>query len=75
MKIQGALLGLHSFSGNDYISSFWRNGKPAFWKLVKGEEEFQKTFAELVKKIVRVVICYLAWKSLFAICMERNDCC
>ncbi len=42
-----ALLGLHAFSGNDYISSFLRKGKPAFWKLMKGNEDFQKIFAEL----------------------------
>ena len=27
-----ALLGLHSFSGNDYVSSFFKRGKQAFWK-------------------------------------------
>ena len=30
-----ALLGLHAFSGNDYISSFCRKGKKACWKMVK----------------------------------------
>ena len=27
-----ALIGLHAFSGNDYVSSFFRKGKFAFWK-------------------------------------------
>ena len=42
-----ALLGLHAFSGNDYIASFLQKGKSAFWKLVKGNEEFQEIFTEL----------------------------
>ena len=28
-----ALIGVHAFSGNDYMSSFFRKGKSAFWKL------------------------------------------
>ena len=42
-----ALLGLHAFSGNDYISSFFRKGKKACWKLLQGTEGFVTTFAEL----------------------------
>ena len=28
-----ALIGVHAFSGNDYVSSRFRKGKSAFWKL------------------------------------------
>ena len=42
-----ALLGMHAFSGNDYISSFLREGKPAFWKPVKNSEMFQDMFRKL----------------------------
>ena len=42
-----ALLGLHAFSGNDYISSFFKKGKKACWKTMQGTEEFVTAFAEL----------------------------
>ena len=44
---KAALLGLHSYSGNDYVSSFFRKGKKACWKLAKSTPEFLSTFAEL----------------------------
>ena len=28
-----AITGFHAFTGNDYISSFFRKGKPACWKI------------------------------------------
>ena len=40
-----ALLGLHTFSGNDYVSSFFRKGKQVFWKKLKKSEEFINLFA------------------------------
>ena len=30
-----ALLGLHAFTGNDYVSSFFRKGKGKCWKLMR----------------------------------------
>ena len=38
---------MHAFSGNDYISSFLRKGKPAFWKPVKNSKMFQDMFGKL----------------------------
>ena len=35
-----AILGLHSISGNDYISSFFRKGKVTCWKKMCMREEF-----------------------------------
>ena len=29
-----SLIGLHAFSGNDYVSSFFKKGENQFWKLV-----------------------------------------
>ena len=29
---RSALIGLHAFSGNDYLSSFFRKGKKTCWK-------------------------------------------
>jgi len=42
-----ALLGIHAFSGNDYVSSFFRKGKKTWWTLIKDDENMQKVFAEL----------------------------
>lgn len=44
---RNALLGLHAFSGNDYVSGFFRKGKVAFWKTMMKKAEFIDTFAEL----------------------------
>ena len=42
-----ALLGLHSFTGNDYVSSFFRKGKKRCWKLIKDSSEFLQVFGSL----------------------------
>ena len=41
-----ALLGVHAFTGNDYVSSFMRKGKKACWNLVKENQEFLTAFNE-----------------------------
>ena len=43
-----ALLGFHAFSGNDYISGFFRKGKSSGWKCMVKTEKFQ-LFADLSK--------------------------
>ena len=35
-----ALIGFHAFNDNDYISSFFRKGKPACWKILKEDAKF-----------------------------------
>ena len=40
-----AVLGLHAFSGNDYISSFFKKGKEKCWKLMEKYEKFETCFA------------------------------
>ena len=42
-----ALIGLHAFSGNYYVSSFFRKGKIAFWKAMLKRAEFIELFAGL----------------------------
>ena len=42
-----ALLGLHAFTGNDYVSSFFRRGKSLCWKLIQENAEFLEIFSEL----------------------------
>ena len=42
-----ALLGMHAFTGNDYVSSFLRKGKQVCWKLIKDSAEFLQIFGEL----------------------------
>ena len=43
-----ALFGFHPFSGNDYISGFFRKGKSSGWKCMVKTEKFQ-LFADLSK--------------------------
>ena len=42
-----ALVGIHAFSGNDYVPSFFRKGKSAFWKLALKKHEFIQLFGKL----------------------------
>ena len=46
-KQKEALIGLHSFSGNDYVSSFFRKGKTTCWKTLLKNEIFSNVFSEL----------------------------
>ena len=46
---EDALLGFHAFSGNDYISGFFRKGKSRGWKCMVKTEKFAQLFAELRK--------------------------
>ena len=40
-------IGFHAFTGNDYISSFFRKGKTACWKIVEKNSKFVEVFASL----------------------------
>ena len=42
-----ALIGMHAFSGNDYVSSFFKKGKVAAWKAMVKRQEFICLFEEL----------------------------
>ena len=42
-----ALIGLHTFSGNDYVSAFFRKGKCAFWKAMLKQSQFLEAFCHL----------------------------
>ena len=42
-----ALIGVHAISGNDYVSSFFRKGKAAFWKAMLKRPEYIRLFVEL----------------------------
>ena len=41
------MLGLHAFTGNDYLSSFFRKGKERCWKLMQKYEEFEVCLTKL----------------------------
>ena len=42
-----SLIGFHAFSGNDYISSFFRKGKSLCWKVAEKNPRFLHAFQEL----------------------------
>ena len=44
---RSALLGMHAFSGNDYVSSMLRKGKQLCWKHIKDSERFLEVFSSL----------------------------
>ena len=44
-----ALLGFHAFSGNDYISGFFRKGKSSGWKCMVKTKKFVQLFADFRK--------------------------
>ena len=41
-----ALASIHAFSGNDYLSSFFRKEKQCFWKKVKSNPKFVYLFSK-----------------------------
>ena len=59
-------IGLHAYSGNDYISSFLRRGKTVCWKAVKDNELFLDLFSSLRTEE------YLSEETLQ--CLERFVC-
>ena len=41
------MLGLHAFTGNDYLPSFFRKGKERCMKLMQKHEKFEFCFTQL----------------------------
>ena len=39
-QLKRALVGFHAFTGNDYVSSFFKKGKQMCWKAMKKKTEF-----------------------------------
>ena len=50
VECTSALLGLHAFTGNDYVSSFFRKGKEKCWKVMRRSRKFEDTFGKLGKE-------------------------
>ena len=56
-EILNTLIGFHSFTGNDYVSSFFRKGKQVCWKVFVSDSKFQTflsafgAFGELSQEI------------------------
>ena len=42
-----ALIGLHAFTGNDYVSCFFRKGKDACWNVLEKYQKYESCFASL----------------------------
>ena len=42
-----SLIGFHAFTGNDYISSFFKRGKDQCWKLMEKFQKFETCFKQL----------------------------
>ena len=46
-ELKKCLVGFHAFTGNDYVSSFFRKGKSTCYKVMKENNEFREAFASL----------------------------
>ena len=46
-ELLDALIGFHSFRGNDYVSSFFRKGKQEWWKVFVSDSKFQTFLSAL----------------------------
>ena len=42
-----ALIGFHAFTGNDYVSAFFKKGEGACWKILLNNLRFWRVFAEV----------------------------
>ncbi len=42
-----ALIGLHAFTGNDIVSSFFRKGKPMCWNAIRNNRSFLRAFGQI----------------------------
>ena len=72
-----ALASMHEFSGNDYVSRFFRKGKQFFWKKLKSNQKFVDLFSkfglynevdeELSKEVEEFVCLFHLWFSPFNI--------
>ena len=63
-----SLTGFHAFTGNDYVSSFFRKGKQFCWKKMIAEERFLRCFKDLgdswilseeMKEVLELYVCKL----------------
>ena len=63
-KQRKALLGMHAFSGNDFVSSFFRMGKQAVWKAILKNDAFASFGDEIapsdgvVEELDKFVCCF-----------------
>ena len=48
--IKRSLIGLHAYTGNDYVSAFFRKGKQACFKILRKNENLRKSFSDLEQK-------------------------
>ena len=46
-QLKRALVGFHAFTGNDYVSSFFKKGKQMCWKAMKKKQNFVEAFCLL----------------------------
>ena len=68
-----ALSGVHAFSKNDYISSFFGKGKHIFWKTVTKDENFMSVFASLGNTYQLSSKPRKPWKDLRAVSMDLKS--
>ena len=77
-----ALIGFLAFTGNNYISSFFRKGKPACWKILEKDAKFVDAFCSLglsleldqeVLKALEEFVCLLYGSQGKSVDVVRNQ--
>ena len=80
-QLKKALIGFHSFTGNDYASSFFRRGKSVCWNAMRKESKFIDCFSMLGEQwfvseelmlAVEEYICFLYGYKERSVNMVRN---
>lgn len=72
-KQKKALLGLHSFTGNDYVSSILRKGKQLCWKHIKENSVFLDLFADLGNNRSINLTSWMDWNVLYVQFLEEGS--
>ena len=66
------LVGIYVWSGNNYVSSFFKRGKEKCWKIIEKFPKFLACFKTLATAKNDMEISLTSWKNLFALCMVQN---
>ena len=67
---RSAKVGIHSFSGNDYLSSFFRKGRKTCWKKLCQNANFISAFASLGSDTILILKFLKLLEGMFAFYMD-----
>ncbi len=71
-ELKTALIGFHAFTGNDHVSSFFKNQRSIAGDLWRKPTDLFKCFNRLELIGILVTVSLLLWKKLYVTCTERR---